>query len=128
MHKSGSDSIAQGLPAVRIRCLFMGSCRSKGFPLRTLVFFWNPPFLFSPFPLSSWHFPIISTIGGKQKHPASKGSFSRGNTAAFPRLLAQLICLSEETLVWCLKVNLKVSDGQTQSLRLPIYSQHKMCY
>lgn len=104
MHKAGSNSIAQDLPAVRIRCLFVGSSRSKGFPLQTLVFFWNPSFLFSPFLLSSWHFPIIPTIGGKQKQPASKGSFSRGNTAAFPRLLSQLIWLSGETLVWCLKV------------------------
>ena len=106
----------------------MGSGRSEEFPLQTQVFFWNPSFLFSPFPLSSRHFSLIPAIGVTHKLllPASKGSFSRGNTAAFPRLPTPLVRLSGETLVWCLKVSLKVFNGQPQSLRLPIYSQHKM--
>lgn len=127
----GSYSIAWGLSAVMIECVLVGSIRSKEFPVQTQVFFWNPSFLFSPFPLSLWHFLMILAIGVKQKLllPASKGSFSRGNIAAFPRLLAELVWFSglSDTLVWCLKVSLKVSSGQPQSLSLPIYSHHKVC-
>lgn len=72
--------------------------------------------------------PHYSARGVKRKFlvPASKGSFCSTNTAAFPRLLDQLVWLSGKTLIWCLKVSLKVSKGLPQSMKLSIYSQHKI--
>lgn len=49
--------------------------------------------------------PHYSARGMKQKFlvPASKGSFCSTTTAAFPRLLDQLVWLSGKTLIWCLR-------------------------